>query len=83
MRDMHTLEVAFNPKAANDPSVDEVCGLRVPTKEEVWEQIKASPGAAWEATKVVLDGLPDLPAIPELPSVDWPTMPDINWKFWE
>ncbi len=74
--DMHALEVAFNPDAANDPTVTEVCGLRVPTKEEIWAAIKASPGAARDTAAAVLDGLP------EMPSVDWPTVPDVDRTFW-
>ena len=80
MRDMHALEVAFNPDLANDPSVDEVCGLKVPTKEEVWETVKASPGKAWDAAVQALGDLPDLPAVP---SIDWPSMPDVDWTPWD
>jgi hypothetical protein len=80
MRDMHALEVAFNPDLANDPSVDEVCGLKVPTKEEVWETVKASPGKAWDVAVQALGDLPDLPAVP---SIDWPSMPDVDWTPWD
>lgn len=88
MRDMHALDLAFNPETADDPNVDYVCGLKVPTKEEVWAGIKASPGASWDMAKAALHELPDMP---EMPSVDWPpmpeigmpTVPDINWEFWK
>jgi hypothetical protein len=69
MKDLHELEVALNPEKANDASVQEVCGLRVPSKEEIWAKVKASPGAAWQMAK---DAMPELP---ELPSIDW--------KFWD
>jgi hypothetical protein len=75
MRDMRALEVAFNPEAASDPSVEEVCGLKVPTKEEVWEKIKASPGDAWNSAGAVLDGLPDMTSF-EWPSFELPSFPD-------
>ncbi len=35
MKDLHELEVALDPTKANDASVQEVCGLRVPSKEEI------------------------------------------------
>lgn len=80
MRDMHALEVAFNPDLANDPSVEEVCGLKVPTKEEIWNTVKASPGKAWDAAVQALGDLPDLPPAP---SIDWPSMPDVDWTPWD
>lgn len=65
MQDMHALEIAFDPTAANDPSVSEVCGLRVPSVEEVWAAVKASPGQAWAWAKEAL------PELPEMSEVDW------------
>jgi hypothetical protein len=69
MKDLHELEVALDPAKANDASVQEVCGLRVPSKEELWVKVKASPGAAWQKAK---DAMPELPE-----------MPSIDWKFWD
>jgi hypothetical protein len=80
MKDMHALEVAFDPDLANDPSVDEVCGLKVPTKEEIWDTVKASPGKAWDAA---VQALGDLPGLPPAPSIDWPSMPDVDWTPWD
>lgn len=71
MGDMHALEVAFNPKVASDPSVKEVCGFKVPSKEEIWETVKASPGQAWDRAKAAMPDLPEMPS-----------MPDIDWTFW-
>lgn len=62
LKDLHELEVAFDPSLAADPEVTEVCGLEVPSKEEIvkavraapagaWEALKSSPGYAWEGTK--------------------------------
>ncbi|MBU2941053.1 hypothetical protein Q8W25_03630 [Shimia thalassica] len=70
MYDLHQLELAFNPGAAADPEATEVCGLTVPTKDEVWGTVKSSPANAWSMAK---DFVPDLPDL---------TMPDIDWTFW-
>jgi hypothetical protein len=48
MKDMHELSIALSPGSTDDSEVQRVCGLRVPTKEELWASIKASPGAAWD-----------------------------------
>ena len=82
------IELAVNPGQVDDPNVDLVCGLQVPTEEEVWEAIKASPGAAWDAAKKVLDGLPSMPEMPEfdwsgLPEIGMPNVQDIDWTFWK
>ncbi len=70
MGDLHELELAFNPDAATDPDESEVCGLKVPTKEEVWRAVKSSPGQAWSAAKALV---PDLPEFKK---------PKIDWRFW-
>lgn len=77
MMDLHELDVALDPSSANDPDVSEVCGMRVPTKEEIWTKVKVSPGAAWQMAK---DALPDLPEM-----LEWtiPEMPEIDWTFWD
>jgi hypothetical protein len=69
MKDLHELEVALDPTKASDASVQEVCGMKVPSKEEIWEKVKASPGEAWANAKAAM------PDLPEMPSVDW--------KFWD
>ncbi|MDO6523968.1 hypothetical protein Q4578_20465 [Shimia thalassica] len=68
MYDLHQLELAFNPDAAADPEVTEVCGMTVPTKEEVWLAVKSSPGAAWAAAK---DAVPDIPDFSDITTIDW------------
>jgi len=88
MRDMRAIEVALKSSAQDASDVDRVCGLRVPSEEEVWQKIKASPGLAWDGAKSVLDSLPSMPSMPEfgwpsLPEIELPDAPDINWKFWE
>lgn len=71
MKDLHDLDVAFNPEKAKSPDITEVCGLKVPTKEELWQMVKSSPGKAVEIAKDVLPDLPDFEA------------PKIDWKFWD
>ncbi len=65
MKDMKALEQAMNPSAVDESDVSQVCGLKVPTADEVWEAVKASPGQAWNAAASVLSGLPsDMPDLP-------------------
>lgn len=58
MGEMRALDAAFNP---DDPVTDdEICGLEVPTRADLWAGIKASPAAAWERARGLYDGLPDV-----------------------
>lgn len=58
MKEMRELDAAFNP---DDPmSEDEVCGLRPPTRAEIWQSVKDSPGAVWEGAKGLYGDLPDV-----------------------
>ena len=70
MDDLYELDIAFNPDNAVPADHSEVCGLQVPTKEEIWQFVKDSPGAAWEMAK---DLMPELPEF-EVPEVElsWP-----------
>ena len=70
MDDLYELDIAFNPDNAVPADHSEVCGLQVPTKEEIWKFVKDSPGAAWEMAK---DLMPELPEF-EVPEVElsWP-----------
>lgn len=60
MQDLHELDVAFNPEAAFGADAQDVCGLRVPTAEEIWEKIKSSPGEVWRMATEALPGLPNM-----------------------
>ena len=64
MKDMRDIEVAVNPGAAVDPDVDRVCGMKVPTEDEIWAAIKASPEIVWQAAVDLFDGLPSMPTMP-------------------
>lgn len=57
MNDLHELDVAFNPESAIDGT--EVCGMGVPTQDEIWKKINESPEDAWEAAKASIPDLPD------------------------
>lgn len=58
MKDMRALDAAFNP---DDPvSADEICGLKPPTRDEVWQAVKNSPGAAWDQARGLYDELPEI-----------------------
>lgn len=61
MQDLHELDVAFNPEAAFGADAQEVCGLRVPTTEEIWAKVKSSPGDVWRIATEALPGLPEMP----------------------
>lgn len=58
MGDIYELDVAFNPDHAI--SDREVCGMRVPTAEELWDRIKAAPGEVWREMKQWLPDLPEM-----------------------
>lgn len=60
LREMHELEVALGVAPADDPQVDQVCGMQVPTKEEIWDMIRSSPGMVWDKAVSLLDV--DLPS---------------------
>ncbi len=59
MSDLYDLEVSLNPDAASDGGRDYVCGLQVPTKEEIWQSTKTSPRAAWQTAVAAYDGSTD------------------------
>ena len=61
MRDMKELNIALG--SAEPVADDAVCGMEPPTKKQVWDTIKNSPGAAWKAVKEIGVNLPDLPGI--------------------
>ena len=68
MNDLRALELSTDPTLSEDNSVAEVCGLEVPSNEQAWEAMKASPSHAWEEAKGY---------IPELPEMPLPTWRDI------
>lgn len=61
MRDLYDLEVAFDPTVADDAEATIVCGLPVPTANELWAMTKAKTSSIW--TKA-------LNLVPEAPDID-------------
>lgn len=70
IRDMNELKRAFNPSLA--PSEDQltVCSMVVPSRQELWEAAKSSPGQAWEKAKELTPTLEDIQGI-DLTQIDW------------
>ena len=58
MKDLQELSSALSPGESDDAEVQRVCGLRIPTKEEVWVTVKSSPGKAWAAASMYISDLP-------------------------
>ena len=63
-RDLHALDVAIDPSKEFGADETAVCGLRVPTKDEVWEDVKSGSFDAWQDAGQYLPALPEY----ELPS---------------
>ena len=68
MRDVHELNVAFNPSLANDPEHLEACGLEVPTQEEIWERVVREPEKALDEQP---DDYQNVPRFEEPSWWDW------------
>jgi len=64
MKDLHELDLAFDPDSANDEEHTEVCGQRVPTKTEIIDSLKKSPSVAWARAKNLVSSAPGLPDLP-------------------
>jgi hypothetical protein len=73
VKDMNDLKVAFDPSLKTEPEQTTICAMEVPTKEELWESTKASPGAAWNAAKTYTPTLEDIKNY-EFPDADWTGM---------
>lgn len=91
MRDMYELQVAIDPEGTVPADRDQVCGLQVPTRDEIWTGLKSSPGALWQRSKNSLDaglissgeafdGIQDRIAGLEMPSFGTAWQGLINWS---
>ncbi len=60
MGDVYEMQIAFDPASAISPEDTQVCGLRVPTRDEIWNAILASPGAVWSGVQNIYANLPDV-----------------------
>jgi hypothetical protein len=65
MRDLYELEAAFDPDAASDADATIVCGIEVPTADELWAAVKEKTSSSWD----YVGGY-----IPEIPELDLPFM---------
>ena len=56
-KEMSELNLVFNPGVENT-EVNNACGLEIPSKSDVWKEIKSSPATVWETAKSYS---PDMP----------------------
>jgi len=68
MQDMKDISAAF--EAEVDVEAEEVCGLEVPSRQEVWTRVLESPGVAW-------DNVSNFEGV-DLPDFDFDIVP---WEF--
>ena len=71
IKDLHALDVAIDPTKEFGPEENAICGLSVPTVDEVWQQVKDGSEEAWRDAGEHL---------PELPEYSLPSWRDL--KFW-
>lgn len=67
LKDIHELNVAFNPDAAPSEDVKTVCTIEVPTREELMATVSQTPEKAWESAKASVSTLPNIEDI----EIDW------------
>lgn len=70
LKDMSELKRALLLEPTIDGDEKTVCAIKVPTKEELWETAKTSPGKAWSFAKDAVPTLQEIKDI-ELPSFEW------------
>jgi len=70
LKDMNELKRAMSLESTIGDDEKAVCAIKVPTKEELWETAKSSPGKAWSAARDAVPTLQEVKDI-ELPSIDW------------
>lgn len=71
LKDVRELDAAFNPENPIDPA--EVCGLKPPSAEELWESVRSAPSDVWDGVKQAPGWFQDLKP-GDLP--DWPSVKD-------
>lgn len=63
MKDLHNMNVAFNPNA-DDSEATRVCSIEVPTTDEIFKSVKSAPSKSWDKAKEWASSAPDLPDMP-------------------
>jgi hypothetical protein len=78
MKDMQNLTTALAPgdTVLDDTDVSHVCGMAVPTRQELWAMARSSPGVAWGSAKSLVSDLPT----PDFGGIrDWFTS-SLSWE---
>ncbi|MGB5066923.1 MAG: hypothetical protein WBO29_06045 [Albidovulum sp.] len=78
MKDMQNLTTALSPgdTMLDDTDVSHVCGMAVPTLQELRSMVRSSPGAAWGSAKSFVSDLPT----PDFGGIrDWFTS-SLSWE---
>lgn len=74
LKDMSELKRAISPETLPSEDEETVCNQPIPTREELWETVKSSPKAAWQAAKG---------RIPTLAEIKNFASPEVDWNgFW-
>ena len=71
MKDLHELDLAFNPDKQLDPEATEVCGIELPKKDDIWAAVKSNATDAWNEASTY---------VPDLPRFQWPSLQKV--MFW-
>ncbi len=62
IRDMNELDGILNPEKDIGNDEQTVCSMPVPTREEIWDEVRKSPERAWDGVMALKDiDLPDPP----------------------
>lgn len=80
MKDMKELMSQIDPVYDSDDETKYVCGLKVPTQEEIMETLKSSPEQAWRMAQSAYEGaidlVPDWETVKSLPGSSWAAIKD-------
>ncbi|WP_223429052.1 hypothetical protein [Tateyamaria pelophila] len=67
LKENYELNIAFNPEEAIAEGVQSVCTIKVPSSDEIIEEIKNSPAEAWASAKGYVPSLPEISDV----KIDW------------
>lgn len=75
MKDMEELASQLDPNYDVEDETAEVCGMKVPSREEILQKIKDSPEIAWKMAQSAYDGamymIPTWDTVKEMPGAVW------------
>ena len=77
MSDLYELQIAIDPSSAVSMDRDDVCGMRIPSFEQLWQMARSAPSEVWRRTSRLLASLSEAPL--NLPS---PNFDKIWWRSW-